>query len=84
MDANRRALDKAVKSLREVQAAEREAAAAPQPAPATETIQAASPEIGSVPDIPAATPQSPAPSPLMTPTAGPEPRNERPTPSTLR
>ena len=48
MDANRRALDRAVKSLREVQAAEREAAAAP--APATQTIQAASPEIGFVPD----------------------------------
>jgi hypothetical protein len=62
MDANRRALDKAVKSLREVQAAEREAAAVPQPAPVTETIQAASPEIGSVPDPPVQAPQS-APEP---------------------
>ena len=64
MDANRRALDKAVKSLREVQAAEREAAAAapaPQPVPVTETIQAPSPEIGSVPN----TPSEPAAAPAL-------------------
>jgi hypothetical protein len=61
MDANRRALDKAVKSLREVQAAEREAASAP-PTPVTETIEAPSPEIGSVPNTtsePAVAPAAP-------------------------
>jgi len=65
MDANRRALDKAVKSLREVQAAEREAV------PATETIQPTSPEIGSVPNTPAAPPvplqitEPPVPAPRL-------------------
>jgi len=65
MDANRRALDKAVKSLREVQAAEREAV------PVTETIQPTSPEIGSVPNTPAATPaplqitEPPVPAPRL-------------------
>ena len=65
MDANRRALDKAVKSLREVQAAEREAAAL------TPTIQPASPEIGSVPETPAPTPaplqitEPPVPAPRL-------------------
>jgi hypothetical protein len=82
MDANRRALDKAVKSLREVQAAEREAAAA-QSVPATETIQAASPGIGSVPDTPAQAPapalETAGPSRFRTPVAGPEPRNDEPT-----
>ena len=82
MDANRRALDKAVKSLREVQAAEREAAAT------TPTIEAASPEIGSVPETPsvapAPTPENPAagrPTPAPSPAEpldrvpSPEPRS---------
>ena len=60
MDANRRALDKAYKFLRQVQANEcsdaaREAAFAPESLPATATIQAASPEIGFVPITPVPT-----------------------------
>ena len=90
MDANRRALDKAVKSLREVQAAEREAAAQPAPVPspevvpATETIQAPSHRIGSVPDTPAPA-QEPAGTPRLLPPAGrTEPRNDEPTSPTSR
>ena len=81
MDANRRALDKAVKSLREVQAAEREAAAAqsasvpsPEHVPATETIQAASHKIGSVPD-----PSEPLPAARYS-SENAESRDSRPSP----
>jgi hypothetical protein len=63
MDANRRALDRAVKSLRETQAADREAAESgpvPAPSPATVTIQTTSPQIGFVPVTPSERPAGPA------------------------
>ena len=79
---NRRALDKAVKSLREVQAAEREAAAAPpasvpspEPVPETETIQAVSPQIGFVPN----TPSEPLPAARYS-SENAESRDSRPSP----
>ena len=72
MDANRRALDKAYKLLREVQANERADAADPVPesVPATETIQVASPTIGFVPN-PHIEPVAVAPIPSPQPLAGP-------------